>query len=266
VLHCPYCHGWEVRDQRLGVLGDGSPTSVRYTQIVRQWTKDLIVFVPAASLTAAQREGLTARGISIAEAGVNRIVVKDGHLAGVELDDGRLVHRDAVFVPPRFVPNKGVLTALGCDVTDDGWVITGPDGPHQRSGRVGGRQRGQPAGAGHHRRWRGINRRHRDQRRPHRRRHPRRYQRPGPGDGAVTSASTPPPGPPTKHQLALMIWIAVFPTLTVLNLALGRWLKTLAAVPRTFILATVAVPIVIYGLMPQLHRLRAWLLAYAGRH
>ena len=128
VLHCPYCHGWEVRDQRLGVLGDGSPGSVRYAQIVRQWTEDLIVFVPAASLTAGQREGLTARGIGIAEAGVNRVVVKDGRLAGVELDDGRLVHRDAVFVPPRFVPNDGVLAALGCDITPDGWIITGPDG------------------------------------------------------------------------------------------------------------------------------------------
>jgi len=58
---------------------------------------------------------------------------------------------------------------------------------------------------------------------------------------------------PGKHQLALMIWIAVFPTLTVLNLALGGWLRTMSAVPRTFVLATIAVPIVIYGLMPQLH-------------
>ena len=66
--------------------------------------------------------------------------------------------------------------------------------------------------------------------------------------------------PPTKHQLAVMIWLAVFPTLTVLNLALGDWLRTLSAVPRTFVLATVAVPIVIYGLMPQLHRLRIALL------
>jgi hypothetical protein len=65
------------------------------------------------------------------------------------------------------------------------------------------------------------------------------------------------PGPPTKHQLALMIWLAVFPTLTVLNLVLGDWLGTLNAVTRTFVLATIAVPIVIYGLMPQLHRLRA---------
>jgi len=82
---------------------------------------------------------------------------------------------------------------------------------------------------------------------------------------AKTPAPALPPRPPTKHQLALMIWIAVFPTLTALNLVLGGWLKTLSAVPRTFVLATVAVPIVIYGLMPQLHRLRAWLLAYAGR-
>jgi len=66
--------------------------------------------------------------------------------------------------------------------------------------------------------------------------------------------------PPTKHQLALMIWLAVFPTLTVLNLALGTWLHTLSTVLRTFVLATIAVPIVIYGLMPQLHRLRGLLL------
>jgi antibiotic biosynthesis monooxygenase (ABM) superfamily enzyme len=67
-------------------------------------------------------------------------------------------------------------------------------------------------------------------------------------------------GAPSKHHLALMIWVAVFPTLTVLNLLLGDWLQTLPPVVRTFVLATIAVPIVIYGLMPQLHRLRGLLL------
>ena len=66
--------------------------------------------------------------------------------------------------------------------------------------------------------------------------------------------------PPSKHQLALMIWTAVFPTLTVLNLAFGGWLRKLDTVPRTFVLATVAVPVVIYGVMPHLHRLRVRLL------
>jgi antibiotic biosynthesis monooxygenase (ABM) superfamily enzyme len=69
-----------------------------------------------------------------------------------------------------------------------------------------------------------------------------------------------PVGPPSKHQLAIMIWIAVFPTLTTLNLAFGDWLRTLPAVLRTLVLATVAVPIVIYGLMPQLHKLRIRLM------
>jgi antibiotic biosynthesis monooxygenase (ABM) superfamily enzyme len=68
------------------------------------------------------------------------------------------------------------------------------------------------------------------------------------------------PGPPSKHQLALMIWLAVFPTLTVLNLTLGDWLATLTPIVRTFVLATIAVPIVIYGLMPQLHKARVRLL------
>ncbi len=71
-------------------------------------------------------------------------------------------------------------------------------------------------------------------------------------------------GPPTKHQLALMIWLAVFPTLTALNLLLDDWLRDLDTVLRTFVLATIAVPIVIYGLMPQLHRLRVRLLSRAS--
>ena len=81
----------------------------------------------------------------------------------------------------------------------------------------------------------------------------------------VPSTARPAPvGPPTKHQLALMIWLAVFPTLTVLNLALGDWLADLSPVLRTFTLATVAVPIVIYGVMPHLHRLRIRLLMRAA--
>ena len=78
--------------------------------------------------------------------------------------------------------------------------------------------------------------------------------------------NTPPrPAPPNRHQLALMIWLAVFPTLTVLNLTLGDWLATMSPVVRTFVLATIAVPIVIYGLMPHLHRARGHLLSRGPR-
>jgi antibiotic biosynthesis monooxygenase (ABM) superfamily enzyme len=76
----------------------------------------------------------------------------------------------------------------------------------------------------------------------------------------MTEARTHVVPPPTKHQLALMIWVAVFPTLTLLNLAFGDTLGQLPSVLRTFVLATVAVPIVIYVVMPRLHRLRVRLL------
>jgi antibiotic biosynthesis monooxygenase (ABM) superfamily enzyme len=75
---------------------------------------------------------------------------------------------------------------------------------------------------------------------------------------------TTPIPPPTKHQLALMIWVAVVPTLTGLNILLGDRLTGMNPVLRTFILATLAVPIVIYGLMPRLHRVRA--LIVTRRH
>jgi len=79
-----------------------------------------------------------------------------------------------------------------------------------------------------------------------------------------TDRATPrptPASPPSEHPLTVMIWLAVFPTLTVLNLGMSSLLTDVPIVLRTFILATIAVPIVMYGLMPRLHRLRARLVA-----
>ena len=83
----------------------------------------------------------------------------------------------------------------------------------------------------------------------------------------MTNTENPPvpTPPPTRHQLALMIWLCVFPTLTVLNVAFGGWLASMSPVVRTFVLATTAVPIVIYGLMPHLHRARGRLLSGSRR-
>ena len=86
----------------------------------------------------------------------------------------------------------------------------------------------------------------------------------------LTPTATMEPGPPagrrqTKHQLALMIWLCVFPALTVIYLGLGDWLKTMSPALRTFVLAAVAVPIVGYGPMPPLHRIRGWLVTRSAR-
>jgi thioredoxin reductase len=127
VLHCPYCHGFEVRDRKLGVLG-GSPAAVRYAQIVRQWSDDVVYITPAGSLAAAERHQLTARGIGIFEGTAQRVLVEDDRLRGVELDGDRIVPCDALFVPPRFVPNSDLLADLGCELDEDGWPIANGDG------------------------------------------------------------------------------------------------------------------------------------------
>jgi thioredoxin reductase len=128
VLHCPYCHGHEVRDRPLGVIG-GSPGAVRYAQIVRQWTHDLVYFTPPDILTTTERAQLVARAIGVVEGSVTQLVVdEDDRLRGVQLDDGCVVPRDALFVPPRFVPNNRLLVDLGCEVNDDGWVTTDGSG------------------------------------------------------------------------------------------------------------------------------------------
>jgi thioredoxin reductase len=122
VLHCPYCHGHEVRDRRLGVIG-GGPGAVRYAQIVRQWTHDLVYFTPPGLLTTSERAELVARAIGVVEGEIEQLVIDDDdRLAGVQMDDGCVVPRDALFVPPRFVPNNQLIVDLGCDVDVDGWV------------------------------------------------------------------------------------------------------------------------------------------------
>jgi thioredoxin reductase len=133
VLHCPYCHGYEVRDQQLGVLGS-SRAAVHYAQIVRQWSDDVVYFAQTSTLTAVERSQLAARGIGIVEGSVQRVLVEDDRLCGVHLGDGRTIRRDALFVPPRFVPNNDLLIGLGCDLDEDGWVAIDATGRTSTSG------------------------------------------------------------------------------------------------------------------------------------
>ncbi|GAB7006978.1 NAD(P)/FAD-dependent oxidoreductase [Nocardioides sp. AN3] len=131
VLHCPYCHGYEVRDQPLGVLG-GDPAFIEdalaHAHIVRQWSDDVVFFANGGSLTAAQREQLVARAIGVVDTPVARLVIEDDRLTGVELDGGQVVPRSAVFVRPQFVPNDTLLTGLGCETGQNRWVTVDATG------------------------------------------------------------------------------------------------------------------------------------------
>jgi thioredoxin reductase len=123
LLHCPYCHGWEVRDQPLGVLGS-NPGSILHAQLVRQWSGDVIYFAHTQAPTPAEASELGARGIDVVHGDVVRLVVEDDRLTGVELADGQVIARTAVFVRPAITPHPDdLLATLGCDLDETGFAI-----------------------------------------------------------------------------------------------------------------------------------------------
>jgi thioredoxin reductase len=128
LLHCPYCHGWEVRDRPLGVLGT-LPGSVDHAHLVRQWSDDVVFFAHTYRLRGTERDGLAARGIGVVDGEVARLSIEGDELTGVEMADGRVIPRTAVFVRPGNVPHDdGLLTGLGCDRDEAGFPRVDPTG------------------------------------------------------------------------------------------------------------------------------------------
>ncbi|MEU4623922.1 NAD(P)/FAD-dependent oxidoreductase [Actinoplanes sp. NPDC023801] len=127
VLHCPYCHGYEVRDRPLGVLG-GSPETVAHALLVRQWSADVTFFAHTHDLSNDERQRLAVRGIRVAEGVVTRLILDGDRFAGVELDRASIVAPHALFVRPRLVPSDGLLTGLGAALIDERTGRTGVPG------------------------------------------------------------------------------------------------------------------------------------------
>jgi thioredoxin reductase len=113
VLHCPYCHGWEVRDRAIGVLS-GSARSVHQALLFRQLSADVVLLTHTAEPPDGEEaEQLAGRGVRVVPGVVVRLEVADDRLTGARLDDGTLVPLDALAVAPRMVARAGFLTALG---------------------------------------------------------------------------------------------------------------------------------------------------------
>lgn len=120
VLHCPYCHGWEVRDQAFGVLAT-TPMSVHQALMVSQWSKDVTLFlhtVAADELSDDDLRRLAAAGVAVVPGEVAGLVVDDDRLTGVGLADGTVHDRTALFVAPRAVPRTGLLERLGAELRE----------------------------------------------------------------------------------------------------------------------------------------------------
>ncbi|MFD7910765.1 NAD(P)/FAD-dependent oxidoreductase [Streptomyces sp. NPDC059752] len=116
VLHCPYCHGWEVRDQPIAVLADG-PLAVHQAELWRHWSERTTLLAHTWQLTAEDRELLAALGVRVVEGEVTGLAVQDEGLTGVTLAGGAVVECRALVVAPRFTARSGVLTGLGLPTT-----------------------------------------------------------------------------------------------------------------------------------------------------
>jgi thioredoxin reductase len=112
VLHCPYCHGWEVRDRRLGVLTT-SPLGIHQAQLVRQWSDDVVVFTAGlGALDPAMEKRLRARGIELVAAPVTEVIGDGDRVTGVRTSDGRVTPVDAIFTAGLPRPHDGFLAHL----------------------------------------------------------------------------------------------------------------------------------------------------------
>jgi thioredoxin reductase len=127
LLHCPYCHGHEVRDQPLGVLG-GTPGAVQHVLLLRQWSDDVVYFPHTSATSDEEREQLVASAIGVVDGTVERLVVEDDAIVGVLMADGRVVPRSAVFVRPELVANDDLVRTLGAEVDPAGWPVVDSGG------------------------------------------------------------------------------------------------------------------------------------------
>ena len=113
VILCPYCQGWEIRDQAMVVLGSG-PLAVHQALMFRQWTDDLTLLLHTAPEPKPEEmEQLTARGTTVVTGEAAGLVVADDRLTGVRLATGELIAAQVLVVGPRFVASDGVLASLG---------------------------------------------------------------------------------------------------------------------------------------------------------
>jgi thioredoxin reductase len=116
VLHCPYCHGWEVRDRTIGILGTG-PMSVHKAVLFHQWSSDIVFFANEYQLDPQERAQLDALDVTVVTGTISGLEVEGGDVTGVRLRDGEVVAVDAVVVSTQMVTRAEPFAGIGIEAT-----------------------------------------------------------------------------------------------------------------------------------------------------
>lgn len=122
VLHCPYCHGYEVRDQPTGILANGD-LAMELVSLLLNWTNDLRLFTNGPStLTLEQAQKLTEHGVAIVETEIERLEQVNGVLQTIILRDGTFCPMPALYARLPFEQHCRLPQDLGCELNELGYI------------------------------------------------------------------------------------------------------------------------------------------------
>lgn len=122
VIHCPYCHGYEVRHEKTGILANGD-IAFDFTRLISNWSKDLILFTNGPStLMKEQVEKLQKQKIKIIEAEIEKLEHANGHVQNIVFNGGTRHSIKAIYAPSPFEQHCKIPESLGCDLTEEGYL------------------------------------------------------------------------------------------------------------------------------------------------
>lgn len=123
-IHCPYCHGYEVRNTPTGILGNGEQ-AFEFAKLISNWSKDLTVFTDGKSLLTAEHSALLGKhGIRVTDKEIARLVHTNGHISEIVFKDDTRLGIAALYSPRPFRQHCHIPEMLGCELTADGYIKT----------------------------------------------------------------------------------------------------------------------------------------------
>jgi thioredoxin reductase len=125
-IHCPYCHGYELRNTPTGVLANGE-IAFEFARFIHHWSKELTLFTNGpALLTELQRKILMELNISVIEREIKSIHHTDGHIHAAILTDGRSVNLSALYAKIPTSQKCDIPEQLGCNLDESGFIVVDP--------------------------------------------------------------------------------------------------------------------------------------------
>lgn len=124
VIHCPYCHGYEYKSEKTGILANGE-IAFEMAKMIRNWTTDLTIFTNGAStLTKEQTKKLESHQIKIIATEINNLEHTKGYLKSIEFKDETSLKITALYARPKFEQHCSIPEALGCSITENNMIQT----------------------------------------------------------------------------------------------------------------------------------------------